>query len=426
MTDTAQIPFELAEGGRPSDDAKVRVRFLVVALAVFSALFACYWLLIRTTYSPLLTEVAPQRAAEIVKVLDASKIAYRLAENGRTIEVPSDKVDGARLELVGSELPMRGQVGFELFNQSEMGLTEFAQRINFQRALQGELARTILMLDGIAGVRVHLGLPEQRLFREEQVRPKASVTLQLKPSATLTEKTVVGIQQMVAAAVPELDVGDVAILDGSGRLISTLSAASDLETTGNDAFLNSARRLIVDAIAREEPDLRYGLTLKLKPIVPTSGKAVRNGESIVDRMVPQKVLSPRGNPDFAVQVRLTTQEPLEVGLRDELLVAIQSAIGFEATRGDAIVFLVGEVVRSPASQLPRPASDRVVASTGRTAPPEGSNESSIKIVLIALGFLALLALVFLVDRRNRAIRRTSDLLSFADQLRQRLHAQRVA
>jgi flagellar M-ring protein FliF len=160
----------------------------VIAGLLFVILFAGYWLFIRATYVPLLTNLAPQDAADIVKVLDDRKIPYRLGDEGRTVLVASDKADGARIELVGSELPMRGQVGFELFNQSDMGLTEFAQKINYQRALQGELARTILLMDGIEAVRVHLGLPERGVFRDIQVQPKASVTLILKSGTRLTEQ----------------------------------------------------------------------------------------------------------------------------------------------------------------------------------------------------------------------------------------------
>lgn len=127
-------------------------RVWVLAGMVCAALFAGYWFFVRATYEPVLTNVAPEDAADIVKVLEDRKLPYRFADNGRTILVPAEQVDKARIELVGSELPMRGQVGFELFNQSDMGLTEFAQKINYQRALQGELARTILLLSGIQSV----------------------------------------------------------------------------------------------------------------------------------------------------------------------------------------------------------------------------------------------------------------------------------
>ena len=140
-------------------------RVLFIGAPVLLLLLGIYWFALRTRYEPIMTAVAPDEAVEVVKVLETKKIAYRLADEGHTILVASAEADRARLELVGSELPIRGQVGFELFNQSDMGLTEFAQKINYQRALQGELARTILLLKGIESVRVHLGLPERAAER---------------------------------------------------------------------------------------------------------------------------------------------------------------------------------------------------------------------------------------------------------------------
>ena len=134
MAETEGSPASPASWATPR-----RPSFWLVALTIIAALFAIYWFFLRATYLPVLVNLEAQDAADVAKVLDTKKIGYRFEDDGRTIAVLSDQIDKARVELAGSELPMKGQIGFELFNQSDMGLTEFAQKINYQRALQGEL-----------------------------------------------------------------------------------------------------------------------------------------------------------------------------------------------------------------------------------------------------------------------------------------------
>ncbi|ARR56347.1 flagellar M-ring protein FliF [Rhizorhabdus wittichii DC-6] len=390
----------------------------LIAGLVFVILVAGYWLFIRTTYVPLLSNLAPQDAVEIVKVLDDRKVAYRLADEGRTILVASDKADSARIELVGSELPMRGQVGFELFNQSDMGLTEFAQKINYQRALQGELARTILLMDGIDAVRVHLGLPERGVFRDIQAQPKASVTLVLKPGTTLTESTVAGIQRLVAGAIPDMPVDNVAVLDGTGRIISSDLPAAAEPTTASDAILENYRARISAAIGRLHPSLRYHLGLSFHPASqPASGGTAKGDEE----PSPKRGAAPRGDPDFAVSVRLTTAAALDESQRLELLQLIRETIGFDERRGDGILFLVGPIPPDTASIAPD-SPDRVVA---RTAPPaeiaaKGLWETYWPLAAIAIAVLLVGA--WIRDRRRSGRRRQGELMSFTEELRERLKA----
>lgn len=403
-----------ADDGIPTSSALASPRLLGLAGIVFVILFAGYWFTIRTAYVPVLTNVEPQDAADIVKALDARKIAYRLADNGRTIQVASDAADRARIELVGSELPMRGQVGFELFNQSDMGLTEFAQKINYQRALQGELARTILLLDGIEAVRVHLGLPERSVFRDEQAQPKASVALVLKPGMKLTEGTVAGIQRLVAGSIPQMRIDGVSVLDGAGRVISSTSIDGGGALSGSDAILDSYRQQIVGAIARDHPAMRYELNLSLRNITAR------------DRMAdePAATLSgpaPRGDPDFAIHVRVTTPKPLDDGQRLDLVAAIERAIGFEKSRGDAIVFMVGDLSSSPLETVSPVPADRVVAQAAKPQPVESGGIWTAFWPLAAVAVAGLLAAAWLRDRRRALGRRREELASFARQLRERLH-----
>lgn len=169
----------------PGADERNDQRGLPIALptaaailaAVLLALFALYWFVLRTDYVPVFERLTQNDAAAVVAELTERKIDHRLADGGTTILIAAEQADQARLDIASSELPLRGQMGFELFNESDMGLTEFAQKINYQRALQGELARTIMLLDGVDNARVHLALPERALFRGARSAPTAAVTL---------------------------------------------------------------------------------------------------------------------------------------------------------------------------------------------------------------------------------------------------------
>jgi len=199
-----------------------RQQIVLVASAVglSAAIIGLVWFFaLRTVYRPLFTDVRPTDAATIVADLQRKKIDYRLANGGSTILVPEDLVDGTRLSVMSEDLPLRGTVGFELFNKSDLGLTDFAQKINYQRALQGELERTIMTLDGIDSARVHLSLGEDRIFRDDRVPPKASVTVRMRTHLQLRGESARGIQRLVAAAVPNLEVSDVVILDEKGDVI---------------------------------------------------------------------------------------------------------------------------------------------------------------------------------------------------------------
>jgi flagellar M-ring protein FliF len=398
-------------------------RFWLIAGLVIAALFAGYWFFLRETYVPVLTGVDPQDAMDILKVLDSKKIPYELDDEGRTILVPDGQADKARIELVGSELSTRGQVGFELFNQSDMGLTEFAQKINYQRALQGELARTILMLDGIQAVRVHLGLPEQSLFRADSTRPKASVAVILKPGATLTQARVNGIQQMIAGAVVDLAPEDVAVLDGSGRIISTDENSAPDSDALSDALIQTYRQRALTAIHATHPGLPVDLAIRLQYRVGSRTPSLSPNE-------PTSVASPspsnqqpiaRGQPDYALDIRVMTRGVLGDDLRSELAGRIEGAVGFDAARGDTIAFIPGYLANR-VGPVPSQSDDQVVARRDGPA-AAGAVSSWVKYwPMAAIGVILALTIAYFNDRRRARARRRPSLEAFAEQLRTLLGA----
>jgi flagellar M-ring protein FliF len=141
-----------------------------IALAVL--IFLLWLLVLRTPMVPAFTNLKATDAALIVDELKRQNVPYKLENDGATVLVPQDQVDAARLGILGGDLPLKGTVGFELFSKSDMGLTEFAQKINYQRALQGELARTLMSMSTVESARVHITLPETGVFRKGTARPR--------------------------------------------------------------------------------------------------------------------------------------------------------------------------------------------------------------------------------------------------------------
>ncbi len=199
-----------------------------VALLCAATLAAAVWLM-RADDQVVFSDLAAGDAAVLVAELERQKIPYRLGEGGTAILVDRDIAHKTRIKLMGKNLPLHGTVGFELFNTADFGMTEFAQRVNYQRALQGELTRTILSLAEIADARVHLVLPEEGLFKRSQSSAKASITLALRSGRVLQAEQVLGIQRLVAASVPGISVQDVTLIDQHG-LALTRSAQADPAT----------------------------------------------------------------------------------------------------------------------------------------------------------------------------------------------------
>lgn len=398
-----------------------RPSFWLVALLIIVALFAGYWFFLRAVYLPVLVNLEAQGAADVAKVLDTKKIAYRFEDDGRTIAVLSDQIDKARVELAGSELPMMGQIGFELFNQSDMGLTEFAQKVNFQRALQGELSRTILLLDGIQTVRVHLALPERSLFRGEQEQAKASVTLILKPGKALSSATVLGIQRLVAGAVPDLLVGAVTVLDGTGRMVSPDVQPNVSPEVSSDALVGSVKQRITAGIARAHPDLRFGVVVSVHYLQSTiTAVAQSPGEGDAVKTAAER--APRGVPDYVYSVRLTTEQPVPEGLRSDLERIIDQELDLAPARGDSLVFLVGPIPPEPALNEPS-VPDRIVARTDAPKATAAAFEWHDWWLGLPVIAALLIGLAVWSDRRRARVRSQSDLASFAEVLRQRLEAE---
>ncbi|MDX1532322.1 MAG: flagellar basal-body MS-ring/collar protein FliF, partial [Rhodothermales bacterium] len=197
---------------------------LVGSVAVLGAV--AYWAN-RPDYALLFGRLDAADAAQIVEELREQNVTYDLREGGTAVYVERDAVYDLRLQLTSSGLVSEGPVGYELFDGGTLGMTDFMQKLNYKRALEGELARTIQNVRGVDQARVHLVLPERSPFRDRQTPPSASVVLALRGGVRLQPPQVEGVASLVAGAVEGMAVADVTVLDTRGTPLSDPSAGDD-------------------------------------------------------------------------------------------------------------------------------------------------------------------------------------------------------
>jgi len=197
---------------------------IVLFGVTFAVLFGLIYIVVKTSnkveYAVLFSQLEPNEAGKIVEKLKEKKINYKLEDNGTTILVDKNKVYDTRVSIAAEGLPESGVVGYEIFDKTNLGMSEFVQKLNFRRALEGELSKTISSLNGVKKARVHIVIPEKALFEKEQKQPTASVTLQLAGENALSKLNIRGIQNLVAASVEGLTPNNVTVVDHRGKIIS--------------------------------------------------------------------------------------------------------------------------------------------------------------------------------------------------------------
>lgn len=184
-------------------------------------------------YRVLYSNVSDSDGGAIIAALQQMNVPYRFAEGGTAIMVPEASVHEARLKLASQGLPKGGQAGFELMENQKFGTSQFAEQVNYQRALEGELARTIQAMQEVQSARVHLAMTKPSVFVREQAKPSASVLLKLYPGRMIDRSQVQAIGHLVSSSVPNLPLANVTVVDQSGRLLSSSfqDTASGLDPT---------------------------------------------------------------------------------------------------------------------------------------------------------------------------------------------------
>ncbi len=296
----ATIEATAQPGGTPNAPAGATIQVpqmlmkyrRVMLFAAASLMFAGFIGLVlwssEKPYQAVYAGMAEKDAAAVVDLLQKEHIPYRLAGSG-TVMVPQDQVYKVRLKLAGQGVAPTGSTGFEIFDKSnEFGLSDFTRKVNLQRAMQGELARTIEVMPQVAAARVHLVMAKESAFAERDRKATASVMLQLTGGQKLPKKSVLAIQNLVAASVPELDANDVTVVDSAGTLLSSNEKEAPM----------SEGQTMQEYQARLEQRLEQRLTGMLEQVVGVGQAVVRVSADIDRQFIEQD--NTRYNPDEQV------------------------------------------------------------------------------------------------------------------------------
>src|ERR1043166_7767559 len=240
----------------------VVVAAAAVALAIGLGLWAATSMLV--DWQVVFSNLTREDAAAVTDALRAGHVPFKVAEGGQVL-VPGARVHEWRLKLASAGVPSGGNVGFDIFDKNQFGLTDFAQRLNYQRALQGELARTIGQLREVQQARVHLAIPAPRVFSSQDKPSSASVVLRLRPGAALRPEEVRGIVHLVTAAVEGLSPERVTVVDTGGRV----------RASGQDQRPGGLSGSQLDARSAIEQDIERRIQGLLDPIVGAGRSAVR-------------------------------------------------------------------------------------------------------------------------------------------------------
>ncbi len=256
-------------------------RLLIGGLAIGSLIFIgfIFFVFNEPSYSTLYTNINQEDASQVIQYLRQEKIPYKITANGTTISVPKEKVYEVRLALAGKGIPSSGIIGYEIFDKNIIGMSEFVQKMNYKRALEGEIARTIMQQSKIKAARVHIVIPEKTIFKSEEKSPSASVVLKLKGSASLTNDNITAIANLVAHSIEGLNPNNVTIIDSKGRMLSKAVDQSPLSVNGQKQFeikssienylTNKAQQILDKVVGYGNSDVQINVDLNFKQIERT-------------------------------------------------------------------------------------------------------------------------------------------------------------
>ncbi|MBP9560329.1 MAG: flagellar M-ring protein FliF [Syntrophorhabdaceae bacterium] len=294
--------------------------FLFIALVGGSVIGLSF--IQRENYQPLFSGLAVEDASMIVSRLKDQKVPYKLGLGGTAIYVPKEKVNEVRLSLASQNaLPGNSGIGFELFDKTNYGMTEFMQNINYKRAIQGELSRTINQMPEVKTSRVHIALPEKTLFAEREKNVTASIFLKLKPGKSLSKDQVNGIVQFVAGSIEGLRPENVTVIDSSGKILyKSGDSSSSIVLSGQQYELQKGI----------EKKIEESIQSMLDSFLPASKSIVRANIELNLKKV--EIVQEEYNPDKSVvsQMRKTTEKVTNKAIRPGGVPGVASNVNMAA------------------------------------------------------------------------------------------------
>ncbi len=344
---------------------------LVAAMAVIASLVTfSHWHQERD-FRPLYSSLSPEDAAAVLAKVREGGTEFRLSENGTSVLVPSSKVAELRLQLAAAGVPKSGRIGYELFDKTNFGASDFAEQVNYHRALEGELERSVIAISAVEQARIHITFPKESVFLETRQPAKASVLVKLRPGMLLTSQNVLAICQLTASAVEGLQPEAVSVVDMRGNLLNRARKAS----SGADDSEPSEANL--DYRQKIERDLLAKINTTLEPLLGAN----------------------RFRATAAVECDFTSGEQSEETFDPTKSVMVTSQKTEDISGGSSAAGVPGN-----ASNLPRPTGRPASGSNGTTRRTENISYQSSHVVRkmrLPQGAVKRMSVSLLVDQQVR-------------------------
>jgi flagellar M-ring protein FliF len=335
-------------------------------------------------------------SALVITRLKELKIPYQTKDEGRSVAVPRGRADEARLGLAEKNLPSGGSVGWEIFDQARLGATDFDRRIQFIRAISGELSRTINRISAVEDARVQIVIPETRLFEVSKAPVTASVLLKLNPGEALTPRQVNGIMYLVASSVENLKPENITIIDTNGNILSggEYAPVAQKEIAPVPRIEEKPAEVVVE---KEEEKAALGVQAKLDLEDTLTSKS----QSLLNKMYPPNVTIARVNVD-SIKTRKTTviilvdkTYKITKDLKKSTFDTISAAVGYDKARGDKIILKSVPFRSTGTAQAPtiieKGKPPAITLATLKTIYRKYGRESAVVIIML---FVLLLVLIF--------------------------------
>lgn len=413
--------------------------FLAGVVVIIALLVVSAWWVLRPSYVALYKDASEASQAEILAILSQRQVPYRINAKEGVIEVAAEEAATARMYLAQAGIPSRSSSGFELFDKADYGMSEFSQKINYQRAMEGELARSIMSMSEVEYARVHLTFKKTSLYQQAEEPPKASVIVRPRAQGALNPQRVRGIQQVVASAVEGMAVERVAVLNEDGLVLSSSDGAAaapehqQLTAQVEQALKQKAEQLLLRPLGSNGADVSVRVQMNFDRVKSISEQPLADKRSIRrekttastdnstgesnskraqnNREVDYEVGKERAETEHAagkierITVGIVLNTPAANAQLKEIQNLLEAALGLDMARGDRLViaYIPPLAVTSAAK----------VAATSSTIPavvssdPQGAPEASIPwmrwgIAALAAALSILLLLLWMGTRKREA------------------------
>ncbi|WP_395608105.1 flagellar basal-body MS-ring/collar protein FliF [Pseudomonas sp. B22129] len=368
--------------------------FLAGVVVIIALLAVSVWWVLRPSYVALYKDASEASQAEILAILSQRQVPYRINAKAGVIEVAAEEAATARMYLAQAGIPSRSSSGFELFDKADYGMSEFSQKINYQRAMEGELARSIMSMSEVEYARVHLTFKKTSLYQPAEEPPKASVIVRPRAQGALNPQRVRGIQQVVASAVEGMAVERVAVLNEDGLVLSSSDGAAaapehqQLTAQVEQALKQKAEQLLLRPLGSNGADVSVRVQMNFDRVKSISEQPLADKRSIRrekttastdnstgesnskrsqnNREVDYEVGKERAETEHAtgkierITVGIVLSTPSANAQLKEIQDLLEAALGLDPARGDRLV--IAYIPPKPAAAGVKPADLPIAAS----------------------------------------------------------------